>query len=621
MAQNPESPISKQDESPKNAFGLTAAESLAVVERRRAQHNDGPSPSFFHDGRFSQSSANYVQPAPSKEKVCGACRFFLRSNEGELGRCQVVEGDIAWFATSDYFIAAEDEAAATFEFVAQKDAGDQLLSAFWKQVEGKAPVVVRPWVVQKKIQLCTKEQQDPDKPLAAQKFCVLDEAGAKVLSRTATRSEAQGELSRIERFSKAGHLKPKASVCDRESSDYSPAKCRARMSKDGGAIVSTPQELRIAARKALETPGCEGLKFYDSQGEELQTVFRSPEIVKSALEVVPPAIPDTARVVFVAGAPTSMEASRGVPLAGPDGRTFRDVYAKALGLPSGDWGLVHAIPTELDVAALGNANDVADLWSMWSGWFDGIVGKDDDTKIVVALGKLARNLLGERAAFHLPHPAAVRKMGDKGEVARKMRAIRKRVIADALKSLNLTGGETDTSIEVELAFGAAADNLEKSEGWLIRRSMTPMFKANADELQVVYGVVLTPYGVDTQEDWPPPAEIQKAAHNYVPQSRVIGLDHEQVSTAFPVESWLESYPSEEDYGLAMRNEPHRAYRRKFGTGVLRSGEWVMGTKVPETTEWSAIRAGERASYSIGGSGFRTPGNESQMPAVEFIDIG
>lgn len=615
----------KQEEPPTNKFGLTAAQTLQVVSARKITEEQ-KDPHAWATGRFDQSTAKYVVPAPSDDVTCGTCRFFLRSDNSELGRCQVVEGDIAWFASSDYYIAAEEEAAIAFDVIQQDEIGPTNLEDLWKAWESHAPFAVRPWLVQKTVRRCKADELDPDKPKEDQVYCVLDDAGEKILGRHKTRADADSQLANVERFSK----QESPSFCDLQSPDYDPAKCRTFMAK-GGVEVSSIQDLRVAARLAFSAEGSRGLEAL--RGSARVIMPRTPELTKQALSVVPPSIPDTARVVFVSATPTPVEASRGVPLAGPDGRTFREVYTKALGLPDGDWGVIHAVPHELDIWD-GNtmARQLDQEIEHWSEWLSSnLIGKED--RIVIALGRAAKNALGDKAHFSLPHPAAIRRQGDSGEVGRKLRAVKREVVKRALQKLvdagsvdrslvaKLTGSDAAASLEVELAIGDAAHELINKRGDRIQRALDPIFKDDADELQVVYGVVLTPYVVDTQDHWVPPADIQKAAHHYIPTSRVIGTDHERVSTAFPVESWIESYPTSEDYQLAMENEDHRAYRRKFGGGVLRSGEWVQGTKIPDGDEWTAVKTGVRASYSMGGSGVLTPGDESQMPSVEFIDIG
>lgn len=90
--------------------------------------------------KLTQREANYIAPAPSADKTCGACRFYLRNPDGsELGLCQIVDGAIAWFGTSDAYISASDEAAFTF---AQQD--NQAEPALESIVEGIRPAFGSP---------------------------------------------------------------------------------------------------------------------------------------------------------------------------------------------------------------------------------------------------------------------------------------------------------------------------------------------------------------------------------------------------------------------------------------------------------------------------------------------
>ncbi len=142
----------------------------------------------------------------------------------------------------------------------------------------------------------------------------------------------------------------------------------------------------------------------------------------------------------------------------------------------------------------------------------------------------------------------------------------------------------------------------------------PILKLD-EEKQVVYGVVLDPYIVDTQGDWSPPAEVEKTAHGWMEISRTIGLGHKGAADATPVESFLMPYPSTEDYRAAMENEPHRIIKFKFGTGFVHSGSWVLGTKVKDDETWALVKSGELGSYSIGGHGERTEIVTSIMPRI------
>ncbi len=65
---------------------------------------------------FTQEESGYAIPSKTAKVACGPCRFYLRNPDGSpMGRCQVVEGEIAWFATCDLFIGALEEAKAVFD--------------------------------------------------------------------------------------------------------------------------------------------------------------------------------------------------------------------------------------------------------------------------------------------------------------------------------------------------------------------------------------------------------------------------------------------------------------------------------------------------------------------------
>jgi hypothetical protein len=113
--------------------------------------------------------------------------------------------------------------------------------------------------------------------------------------------------------------------------------------------------------------------------------------------------------------------------------------------------------------------------------------------------------------------------------------------------------------------------------------------------------------------------IEKAAHEYMKGSRVIGMQHGAKADAQVVESWIEMYPSQEDYRKALNDEPHAVSRRPFGDDVIHSGSWVIGVQLGHD-EWKAYERGDINAFSPGGIGLRTPINESMMPEVTFVDL-
>lgn len=166
--------------------------------------------------------------------------------------------------------------------------------------------------------------------------------------------------------------------------------------------------------------------------------------------------------------------------------------------------------------------------------------------------------------------------------------------------------------------GERPQKFDVMTGKVVKTSAVSIIKAD-DEKQIVYGVVLDPYQFDSQGDWTPPADVEKTAHEWFKKSRLISLNHAGPSQSVAVESWVEQYPSRSDYRKAVSGEPHRAYRRKFGTDIVHSGAWIVGTQLVDS-DWAAYKRGELDAYSIEGYGSRIPVSASAMPAVTFVDL-
>ncbi len=310
--------------------------------------------------------------------------------------------------------------------------------------------------------------------------------------------------------------------------------------------------------------------------------------------------PEVAPVVFVAHQPTPLEAARGEPLVGPDGVQFADLYLAPLGLAKSQVAVGFAVPT-----AVAGAEKVD-----WSDRLETQLARWPEA-IVVALGREARRLVGKRASVYLPHPGAVRKRGDRGEVARKLKSLRKTLDkpSTVVDTVNNAGRG---SIPKRRTSGTPADDTGGS-------GIAVSIAKSAEEKQIVYGVVLDPYRVDLQDDWVPPADVESTAHDFAARSRVIGFEHVSKADATLIESWVESYPSPEDYQAAMENLPHKATRRQFGSDRITSGSWAVGVRLGDGL-WEMHKQGKLNAFSIGGFSFKTKVTEAAMPEVEFVDL-
>jgi hypothetical protein len=117
--------------------------------------------------------------------------------------------------------------------------------------------------------------------------------------------------------------------------------------------------------------------------------------------------------------------------------------------------------------------------------------------------------------------------------------------------------------------------------------VVPIWKDDAK--QIVYGVVLTPGVEDSQGDIVSAADIEKAAHQFLVESRKHDVQHDGRPAA--VET-VESFIAPDDMTVA-------------GQPVLK-GSWVMGAHVSDRELWREVETGKRTGFSIGGTGERIP---------------
>jgi hypothetical protein len=148
-------------ERPLNSKGFGANSTLTIVEEQ---------------GKFSHQDARYIAPARYAGEVCGGCRFYLRDPSSEVGTCQAVEGDIAWYGTSDYYISATEEAYVVFEQSHPQVAPSTEAIDVYKEDEE----------VEKKVQR------------RGDKYVVTDSTGKKVLGTHDTEEAARNQLKAIE---------------------------------------------------------------------------------------------------------------------------------------------------------------------------------------------------------------------------------------------------------------------------------------------------------------------------------------------------------------------------------------------------------------------------------------
>ncbi len=131
-------------------------------------------------------------------------------------------------------------------------------------------------------------------------------------------------------------------------------------------------------------------------------------------------------------------------------------------------------------------------------------------------------------------------------------------------------------------------------------------KANRHK-QLVYGVVLEPDVLDSQNDYMLSTQVERAAHNYMKKSlrgkaNVSKLQHRTMGffknkpSVVPVESYIA--PMDFSYD---------------GQEIVKKGTWVMVLHVEDPNVWDDVLSGNYTGLSIGGTGIR---QEMKVPPDE-----
>jgi len=266
-----------------------------------------------------------------------------------------------------------------------------------------------------------------------------------------------------------------------------------------------------------------------------------------------------AKAVFLAASPNRIEVARGVPLAGEGRRLFRKSILEPAGLQEEETGFLYLVPRFL------NREPQAEEIEAWRPWLLQQL-QDMNPQVVVSLGKAAAN--EGLASITMPHPHAVLRHGDSGELVRKVKRLKESLaeaqnIDHALNSWNLK------KVPVEEIYA-------------------PIFKRDA-ERRLVYSVIAESGMVDAQGDVMDAQTIEDMAHNFMMRFRRFDERHnwKQVE-ALPVESWV----FREDVTL-------------FGQ-LVKAVSWVIGAKVFDSGIWQKVESGLYKGFSIGGKGVRTP---------------
>lgn len=160
--------------------------------------------------------------------------------------------------------------------------------------------------------------------------------------------------------------------------------------------------------------------------QALDIAERSKVVQKQLSYMVPSVGPSNAKIAFIGASPGKTESARGEPLVGPSGETFNENYLKPLEIKREDVFITNAVPILLldENSNVREPND--EELTKWSDWLEDEVERANPA-IIVALGQSAKRALGDLADFVLPHPMAIRRFGDSGEVPRKLRQIKRQL--------------------------------------------------------------------------------------------------------------------------------------------------------------------------------------------------
>jgi hypothetical protein len=113
--------------------------------------------------------------------------------------------------------------------------------------------------------------------------------------------------------------------------------------------------------------------------------------------------------------------------------------------------------------------------------------------------------------------------------------------------------------------------------------------------QILYCVVAEPGDVDLHDDVWDLDEIEKAAHQYLLESRVVGDSHSKNARGNLIKAdagVVESFIAPVDF--------------EVGAEKILKGSWVIAIKVNDPEMWAQVERGDITGVSIGGTGYRIP---------------
>lgn len=141
----------------------------------------------------------------------------------------------------------------------------------------------------------------------------------------------------------------------------------------------------------------------------------------------------------------------------------------------------------------------------------------------------------------------------------------------------------------ETTVAKAEDVRERRETLHKVLESTRFLKAEENEERFVFGVAMEPDEVDSHGHTQSAFEIRRAAHNFMADYQVIGLQHQIFGVGVKI---LESYIAPQDMEIE---------------GVqVKKGTWLFGVRVLDDKIWAAVKRGDITGFSIGGTAVLEP---------------
>lgn len=160
--------------------------------------------------------------------------------------------------------------------------------------------------------------------------------------------------------------------------------------------------------------------------------------------------------------------------------------------------------------------------------------------------------------------------------------------------IKISGGKEDGFVLADDLLNAMTDdNPWEAYGKIHKEDLTKSVYAEIvkadEEKRLIYGIVLEPDGVDSQNDTVSKDEIEHACHVYMKESRTIGDSHKGKAKSATV---VESYIAPTDFSLGGQD--------------IKEGTWIMVVKIDDDATWDRVKRGDLTGFSIGGFSKRIP---------------